>query len=1000
MKTYLLQWLILLSLSIVSIDGYGNEVTEKQTSDNAHLEISQQLKVLENRLLALEQSLADKRQARQVPQLLAKMPVSQENFIIRQTAFSNVAEVTQTLVQAKALQEQFDEAKNWLVTESMQLERLNAESTELIEALQSIKQLLDNPVNRDSISEQHHTLPPNHLTNLVTKATAIQTAYVQWEKTLDADTTALNSANVLLTEWINSQKKWLAKQQKNSADNEKNRLTTEKNNYEKQADNLQQQLYSQQGILRTVEQLALQQQIDEAYIQAWLTDVDIRLLDIMKHGQEIQQILDRESSLKIVEIETVSEQLGNTMKQLKALHNNVKDRYATFKKRTKITGIQADIDEQFTEYMKLIAYQQLKFEGFPKKVRQLLSDKKQINLLSNRTWFNTETFGKAHEHWSESFVQIAYQLKISAETFFRTVTKTPLFSGILAMGSLLLIWLSLRVMRLLEYNNNAENTYDKGILATLKKITTALGVLRYLMAGALFILILVRFSAVPSPSDDIIRVVIYTLVAVVIGWELLAKEANMQVLNALLRYQGSLALILLGIFVLLYGLSSLSEVDEKITLLYEKGLMLSMIITAVIAYRIILRYLPKQAKSQTNKSPQLSRQLLMAILWTVIALCALNLVGYGRLSWLLLGYIGMMALFLIVVAIGFATINQLRKRAKMFSIRKLSHGVFIAQDIVSPLSLIMKLAWLYFSSKLLFELLGWNSNSYLIAQLLVWIQSPLLSFGEMVVTLQTMIFAIIAIYLIFRIARWLKRFSYHWLFAKISDLGVRNSLSIFSQYLLVLAGVLTTLKILGIDLTSFAVFAGALGVGIGLGLQDIAKNFISGILLLIERPLRSGDWVVLDGGEGYVKSIGMRAITIKTFDNQEVIIPNGNAINNSFTNYTHSSSVTRTIIYVGAAYDCEPRKVLMVLKKVVSNIKEILTDPAPKVVMWEYADSSINYRVQYHIDLDKSDLLGTKNEILSAIWYAFQANDIEIPFPQRDINFRNTLPMRQVEDED
>lgn len=195
-----------------------------------------------------------------------------------------------------------------------------------------------------------------------------------------------------------------------------------------------------------------------------------------------------------------------------------------------------------------------------------------------------------------------------------------------------------------------------------------------------------------------------------------------------------------------------------------------------------------------------------------------------------------------------------------------------------------------------------------------------------------------------------------------------------------------------------AVFAGALGVGVGLGLQDIAKNFISGILLLIERPLRSGDWVAIDGSEGTVKSIGMRAITIETFDNQEVIIPNGNAISNSFTNYTHSNSLIRTVLYVGAGYTCDPEKVIQILNQILSHTDAILTEPRHQVVMWEYADSSINYRIQYYIDLNNTGLWETKTAVLKAIWYAFKANDIEIPFPQRDINFRNLLATGVIDD--
>jgi potassium efflux system protein len=137
---------------------------------------------------------------------------------------------------------------------------------------------------------------------------------------------------------------------------------------------------------------------------------------------------------------------------------------------------------------------------------------------------------------------------------------------------------------------------------------------------------------------------------------------------------------------------------------------------------------------------------------------------------------------------------------------------------------------------------------------------------------------------------------------------LHNSLAIFSQYAIILLGVLIGLNLLNINLTSLTVFAGALGVGIGLGLQNIANNFVSGLILLMERPVRILDWVTISNHEGKVSRIGMRFLTVTTWDNQDVIIPNADLISTPFTNWTLSDALVRTIFVVGSRIHIGPSR--------------------------------------------------------------------------------------------
>ena len=246
---------------------------------------------------------------------------------------------------------------------------------------------------------------------------------------------------------------------------------------------------------------------------------------------------------------------------------------------------------------------------------------------------------------------------------------------------------------------------------------------------------------------------------------------------------------------------------------------------------------------------------------------------------------------------------------------------------------------------------------------------------------------------------WVRRLSFNWLYAGITDRGVRNSLAVFSQYVTVSIGLLLSVNLLGIDLTSLAVFAGALGVGIGFGLQNIANNFISGLILLAERPNRVGDWVTIGDYEGEISAIGIRSATLTTWDNQDVVIPNAELISNAFINWTLSNPLVRTVLKVGISYAADPHQAKQVIEEAVSMQPEVLLDPAPRVQLINFGDSSVDFRVLYYMDVTQFGRMEIKSRVMFAIWDALKEADIEIPFPQRDIHIRELPPQTPLADQ-
>ena len=220
------------------------------------------------------------------------------------------------------------------------------------------------------------------------------------------------------------------------------------------------------------------------------------------------------------------------------------------------------------------------------------------------------------------------------------------------------------------------------------------------------------------------------------------------------------------------------------------------------------------------------------------------------------------------------------------------------------------------------------------------------------------------------------------------DMGVRNSLNMAIGYVGLAIAVMVGIGALGLDLSNLAIIAGALSVGIGFGLQAIVNNFVSGLILLIERPVKVGDWVIVGGHEGTVKRISVRATEIETFDRQAVIIPNSELISQAVGNWTHKDRLCRVIIDVGVAYGSDTEKVRDVLLACAADYPHALKQPAPYVIFRNFGDSSLDFQLRCYLT-DVDYFLMSSSDLRFAIDKAFREEGIEIPFPQRDLHVRS-----------
>ncbi len=192
----------------------------------------------------------------------------------------------------------------------------------------------------------------------------------------------------------------------------------------------------------------------------------------------------------------------------------------------------------------------------------------------------------------------------------------------------------------------------------------------------------------------------------------------------------------------------------------------------------------------------------------------------------------------------------------------------------------------------------------------------------------------------------------------------------------------------GIDLSIFAVLGGAIGIGVGFGLQKIVGNFVSGLILLMDRSIKPGDVIEVEGTYGWVKSLGARYTSVVTRDGYEHLIPNEDFIVNTVTNWSFSDKFVRVKKTIGISYNTDVRKAMALVLEAAESIDRVLRDPAPKVQLKEFGDNSINLEVRFWLRDPESGVANVSSEVLLAVWDRFQEHGVEIPFPQRDIHIK------------
>lgn len=385
---------------------------------------------------------------------------------------------------------------------------------------------------------------------------------------------------------------------------------------------------------------------------------------------------------------------------------------------------------------------------------------------------------------------------------------------------------------------------------------------------------------------------------------------------------------------------------------------------------------------------------LRGVLWlVVIAIVTAAALGYVALARFIAGQVVVTGSLLLLVYLLHVSIEELEvaiadpetstgrwltRRLGLEARRREQLGVF--------LSLFLNLLLVLIAVPLV--LLQWGFD---VQDVRRWIAGILFDvrLGNWNISLATLLVAL----LLFLAGLVATRILQHWLEAGVLkrarfEQGARSAIATVVGYAGIVFAAIIAFSYTGLDFSNVAIIAGALGVGIGFGLQSIVNNFVSGLILLAERRISVGDWIVVGSEEGHVRRISVRATEIETFDRNYVIIPNSELITHTVKNWTFRHRRARVVIPVGVAYDSDAEQVHDLLLACAKANPEVLDNPAPRVLFDDFGDSALMFRLVAFIgDVDK--LIAVRSGLRFAILKALREAKIEIPFPQRDLHLKD-----------
>ena len=402
-----------------------------------------------------------------------------------------------------------------------------------------------------------------------------------------------------------------------------------------------------------------------------------------------------------------------------------------------------------------------------------------------------------------------------------------------------------------------------------------------------------------------------------------------------------------------------------------------------------------------------------AILWQ-IALLALSLLLAWGINHLLLGRLsksewvskvglgGVSRVAFPLIALSLVLIGR--------AILKDWHSINILNIVVPLLFALMLIRLVVYIIRQVFVSSSWLQSSEQFIAMTIWVGFALyltgylpeilnamdhldLHIGKQRISLLLILSGILSVFVTILVAMWLgKTLEHRVMSTENLDMNLRVVLSKLIRACLVVLGILVALPLAGIDITALSVFGGALGVGMGFGLQKIASNYVSGFIILLDRSIHPGDVLTVDGRFGKVTQLTTRYLVLQNNDGTEAIIPNEILITSTVINHSYTNRQLRIAIPVQISYQSDLDRAMEIMKQAAANQTRVLADPETKVYLKSFSDNGIDLEMGIWIDDPEEGQLNLCSDINLEIWRKFQASGIEIPYPKRDIRIISGQP--------
>jgi potassium efflux system protein len=418
--------------------------------------------------------------------------------------------------------------------------------------------------------------------------------------------------------------------------------------------------------------------------------------------------------------------------------------------------------------------------------------------------------------------------------------------------------------------------------------------------------------------------------------------------------------------------------------IFNRLFMLFLLAISIVAWKskdvipYLLRPVLKTKRRYFRNAISLFSVLLPLILLTT---AIIGLVGYIHLARTMSKYQAYLLLFITSYILLRGLIFDGLEWLSEWMISSLRNGWLWIEVFLKPLDNILRVVLIVISIVIVFQLLGWYSDALVMARVREFGQKALIDVSGVHITLVSLFQFLMLLSIFIWASKWTREFSYRWLYRNTKDVGIRNSLSVFTQYAIILIGSFITLRVLGLDFSGMSMVLGGLAVGMGFGLRDFASNIVGGLMLLIERPVREGDLITLGEYEGRVAHIGIRSMRVSSWDNMEVLIPNAETFNKPFTNWTHQDSIVRTVVPIKVSREDDPTLIQTLIFDVLGIIPEILTEPPAQVFLKQIDEALIEFEVRYFINVQLYTRFEIRSKVLFAITAQFKASGIRPPIP-------------------